>query len=401
MKLLVGLLAKFNQKMKLRHLGEKETLKLIHSKSNHWNDKSIWIHSSSVGEFEQARPIIEKLKDKYPEYKILLTFFSPSGYELRKDYPVADCICYLPFDTQSNAEKFVNYFQPSLAIFIKYDFWYYFFEACHQRNIPLFSVSSIFRKNQSLIKDKFEHNKVLKFVTHFFVQNRESKDILQSIGYQNITISGDTRFDRVFQVKNQTHDLGFLGNFANKDKAIIVGSAWKEDLKILSKTIENFPQFHWIIVPHEVDEKHIEEIDNLLNNKALIHSKLSQTELLNPSSNMIIIDSVGKLNSIYSCGKMAYVGGAFGYGLHNILEPAAFGLPVVFGSEFDKFQEAKDLTKLGGAISINNEKECLDIFKKLLENESLLKEKSEICTKYIEQNIGASDLIINHLNKYL
>lgn len=356
--------------------------------------KYIWFHCASLGEFEQGRPVIEELKLRYPEYKIVLTFFSPSGYEIRKNYPLADVVAYLPMDTKRNANNFLNIVKPEKAFFVKYEFWYFYISELKKRNIPLYIISAIFRENQQFFKNtpwgKW-YRKLLNQVDHLFVQNEKSGELLKTIGITNFTVSGDTRFDRVAAIAKSSKEIPIVDKFKGDSLLVIAGSTWKPDEELLAEFI-NQSSIKFIIVPHEVSANNINRIHQLLKKPAISFSKVSETEI--DKFQVLIIDSVGLLSSIYRHGNIAYIGGGFGVGIHNILEAATFGLPLIFGPNYKKFKEAVDLTSEGGAISISNSNELLNTLNNLIREKNELEKASVICRKYVAKNVGSTKHII-------
>ncbi|OQY03088.1 MAG: hypothetical protein B6I20_05780 [Bacteroidetes bacterium 4572_117] len=391
------IISPFNTKAKLWIKGRQNILNRI-SDSLADDEKRIWIHAASLGEFEQGRPIIEKLKQDYPGYKLFLTFFSPSGYEIRKNYEFADYIFYLPNDTSTKAKKFIELVKPQFVLFIKYEYWYNYLMTLKKKNIPTYMVSSIFRKNQIFFKwyGKW-YKQMLMSVTHFFVQNQESKELLQKLKYNNVSVTGDTRFDRVFEVYKQATPFPVIEKFKNKRNIIIAGSTWKPDEEILTNYINTKDNsWKYIIAPHEIHERNIKRIEYSLHKKTIRYSQADEKTIT--EYDVLIIDNVGMLSSLYRYGNIAYIGGGFSTGIHNILEAATFGIPVIFGPDYKNFQEAQSLLKLGGAFSINNQKDFNDITNSLITNK-LIKEKGGICKTYINKNKGATFKIIDHIFK--
>lgn len=388
--LIIWLLSPFNQKAKLFFQGRKHIFEKISAVIDP-NEKHIWFHFASLGEFEQGRPVLEKLKSIYPNKKIVITFFSPSGYEIRKNYALAEAVFYLPVDSPSNARKFIACINPEMVIFTKYEFWHYYFNALYQKNIPLYLISGIFRENQIFFKSYggFYKN-LLKKVTYFFVQNQESVDLLKSIQITNVQLSGDTRFDRVYENAQQPKKIEQVENFIQNKKVFIAGSTWPEDEKLLVHLAEQYPDWKIIIAPHEIGKAHIQEIESLFP-KAL---KLS-TFTKDNSSQILIIDNIGMLSSLYQYAQIAYIGGGFGAGIHNTLEAVAFGLPVIFGPKYQKFQEAKDLITIGIAQSVNNETELLNSFNYFNEHPEI----NAQAKSYIEKKKGSTDMILNYIRK--
>ena len=374
--------ALFNRKAKQWINGRKDLFKKL--KQINSNNNIVWFHCASLGEYEQGRPIIESYKIKYPEHKILLTFFSPSGYEIRKNTSLADFVFYLPQDTQSNASKFINIVNPIKVIFIKYEFWLNYMSELKKRNIPFYSVSTIFRENQILFKYNW-FKKQLNNVTHFFVQEKKSANFLRSIGFTNTTISGDSRFDSVRETANNRIPIPTLKEFSQQRPTIICGSTWEKDEKLLIKFIKQNTDYNYIIAPHEMNN--ISRLRKETN--GLLYSNIDVKDI--KSTNVIIIDNIGLLSKIYSYANIAYIGGGFGSGIHNILEAATFGLPIIFGPNHKKSNEAKELISLGGAISITNYKElesAITYFNNF---------DSEISTNYIDNNTGATKIILEAL----
>jgi 3-deoxy-D-manno-octulosonic-acid transferase len=362
----------------------------------------IWIHCASLGEFEQGRPIIESLKKQHPSIKILLTFFSPSGYEVRKNYSHADYIFYLPWDTSSNAKRFIELTRPSLAIFIKYEFWYHYTHELKKKNIPMISASSIFRADQIYFKwyGSFFRG-ILKKFSHFFVQTPLSIELLKKIGITQVTLAGDTRFDRVFEITQQASEIEIANKFKDNEKTFVVGSLWPEDLEVLAPFInEHKGSLKFILAPHEISERFLTQIEQLLSVKTIRYSKAAEG---NPETySVLLIDNIGMLSKLYRYGEFAYVGGAFGKGLHNILEAACYGVPIFFGDKnYEKFQEAKDLIMRGGAFAINS-------YTDLKKNVELLNNKPEsfllaceVTRSYVHENLGATTKILSYCNKIL
>jgi len=388
---IICFLSIFHAKAKLFVNGRKDIFKKIAKKVNPL-EKHIWFHFASLGEFEQGRPVLEELKKKFPSKKIVVTFFSPSGYEIRKNYALAD-VFYLPIDTPKNAKRFIDSINPEMAIFTKYEFWYFYFTELKKREIPLYLISGIFRENQVFFKwyGGF-YRAMLKCVTYFFVQNQESVNLLNSIGIDNCTLSGDTRFDRVFENAQAPKILPAIESFIGNSPVLIFGSTWPEDERILSALPEKYPDWKFIIAPHEIDSNHIESIEKQFSSNLRL-STLSATE--NTQAQILIIDNIGMLSSLYRYGKLAYIGGGFGAGIHNTLEAVAFGLPVIFGPKYDKFQEAKDLIALGAAQSISNAEELELAFNNFKDNQSA----SEKARKYVQGKKGSTDQIIEMITK--
>jgi 3-deoxy-D-manno-octulosonic-acid transferase len=397
--LLLQILAVFSKKLKLFVDGRKQTFSKIEALKN---ENVIWFHAASLGEFEQARPIIEELKKNFNQYKILVTFFSPSGYEIRKNYNLADVICYLPLDSRSNVRKFVEIVNPKFAIFIKYEFWPNLLNELKLKKIPTILVSGILREKQIFFKwyGGFMRES-LKAFNHFFVQDRKSKKILGSINLENVTIAGDTRFDRVFEILEHDNTLDFIDEFKNDQYTIVAGSTWQEDDELLVNYINNeaSEEEKFIIAPHNIKSEAILALQKSINKKTILYSAKADKNL--SEYTVFIIDTIGLLTRIYASADIAYVGGGLKTGLHNILEPATFGIPVVIGNNYDKFKEAVDLVDLKGCISICNQEEFSSIFMKLKLDEDYRKSTGKINQKYIQQNLGATKIIINYLKPQL
>jgi 3-deoxy-D-manno-octulosonic-acid transferase len=358
--------------------------------------KKIWFHCASLGEFEQGRPLIEKLKENWPEIKIILTFFSPSGYEIRKNYMFADYICYLPADTPGNAEKFVSLINPVATIFVKYEFWNNYISVLKKKGIPLYLVSGIFRPDQHFFKwyGAFFRN-ILKGFTYIFVQDRRSYDLLFKIGITNITISGDTRFDRVSQIAHETKIIPVIEQFRGGEKLFLAGSTWKRDEEIIAEFINEDPgKMKWIFAPHEIDRPNIARLQKLLKADTVCFSEFKESSV---NARVLIIDNIGILSSAYRYADIASVGGGFGKGIHNILEPACWGVPVLFGPDHKSFREASELIERKGAFCFRNHTEFSEIVNKLLSDNTFYKASSETVSGYIRDNTGATDKILNIL----
>ena len=362
------------------------------------DDKIVWFHCASLGEFEQGRPIIEKFKDQNPAYKILLTFFSPSGYEIRKTWEAADYIFYLPIDTKKNASRFIDLIRPEMAFFVKYEYWYNYIRTLDKHRIPIFVVSAIFRPQQHFFKwyGRWFRNQ-LDRVSWFFIQNEASKDLLNSIGIEQCTISGDTRFDRVLKIAENERSFPMIERFAEGSNLIVAGSTWPQDETMILNLINN-PEnnFKFIIAPHEINQEIIHGFIKKCNQKIIKYSEAKEESI--DKANVLIIDSIGLLAFLYRYAKIAYIGGGFGKGIHNILEAVTFGKPVIFGSNFTAFQEANDLIGLKGAFSISSEKEFLQIIEKLLNNELFYRNSVNVCTKYIQDKAGATTIILDKIS---
>jgi 3-deoxy-D-manno-octulosonic-acid transferase len=388
--LALNLISPFNKKIKTMLKGEKECFDRLQNLNS--EDKVAWFHCASLGEFEQGRPLIEEVKKQFTEYKILLSFYSPSGYESKKDYALADYVVYLPNDTKSNAKKFVKKVNPDLIFFIKYEFWYNYISALKGRR--LFQVSLILRQNQYFFSwyGKW-FAKQLKNFEHFFVQNQQTANLLNKIGYKNVTISGDTRFDRVMTIANNAKSFTEIEKFCEgNQKIILAGSSWLADEKIIQQAVKNL-DIKLIIAPHVVGENHINEIQQLFP-EAILYSELANND---KKSNILIINCIGILSNLYQYCDIAYIGGGFGVGIHNTLEAATFGKPICFGTNYHKFQEAIDLINLKVAYSISNQEELKQVLETLLNNEKIYNQSAEASKDYVKTKIGACKKIIEHL----
>ncbi len=359
---------------------------------------SIWFHFASLGEFEQGRPVLEAVKADYPQHKIVITFFSPSGYEARKSTPLADAVYYLPLDTAGNARKFIGTINPVMAIFTKYEYWYHFFNQLHSQHVPLYIVSGIFRPGQVFFKWYGSlHRKMLKMVTWFFVQDIPSKHLLHDAGITNVTISGDTRFDRVWTNAQTPKELPQIAAFKNGQKLFIAGSTWPADEKLIAELIAQHPDWKFIIAPHEVGEDKIGGLVNILPKETTL--RFSQISNLSSQTSCLIIDNIGMLSSLYQYADIAYTGGGFGAGIHNTLEAAAFGMPVIFGPKYDKFKEAKDLVELNAGFSIKSQDELNSVAGLLMSDEDTRHAAAVIAKNYVQQNVGATEAIQKYIKE--
>lgn len=397
--ILYRLAAPFNLKAKQFVRGRKNLFEKLSARFTGNSYKIIWVHCASLGEFEQGRPIIELIKKQRTNIKILLTFFSPSGYEIRKNYEGADFIYYLPWDTRKNAEKFIAITKPSLAIFVKYEFWYNYSNELKNKNIPLVSASCILRPNQVFFKPYGGlFRKILKNFTAYYVQNLETKKLLASIGISS-TIAGDTRFDRVLQIIASAKEVPLAKAFKNESQLWVIGSCWPEDLEVLSSFIHDH-SYHlkFIIAPHEINEKFIAEIERSLQVKTIRFSKASFDNVADAS--VMIIDNIGMLSTLYRYGEVAYVGGAFGDGLHNILEAACYGVPIFFGDKnYEKFQEAHDLIMRGGAFEVSGYSDLKSKYELLNNKPENYLLACEVTKSYVEENRGATIKIVDYCLK--
>jgi 3-deoxy-D-manno-octulosonic-acid transferase len=450
-----GIMGIFSRKAALFYAGRQSLLSLIEDEMSYSQDsdrETVWFHCASVGEFEQARPIIELIRERFPLYRIVITFFSPSGYELRKNYPLADHIFYLPMDTKKNAAKFIELINPSLVIFVKYEFWRNYLTRLNKCGVPVYLVSGIFRQGQPFFRwwgGSFRN--ILNLFTHLFVQDENSASLLRGIGVERVTVCGDTRFDRVHALAQKAVKISSVEIFCGSSLCCVAGSTWPADEELIVAHYRRYfhrekiakryselkrgkhrqpkdsiryghfpeldanlsvdshenisvdshePKFKLIIVPHEVDENQIKKLIALLRDIPYVrYSELEgnhKGEVLSEAS-VLIIDSVGILSRVYRYGSFAYIGGGFGAGIHNILEAATYGMPVVFGPKFRKFKEARDLTELGGAFSVKSKDELVEIFDKLLSDSTFRDECSSVCAGYVAKNIGATEYIVNSI----
>lgn len=387
----------FSKKMRYFVEGRQKTFQILKEKIQP-NQSYIWIHTASLGEFEQGVPLIEAWKKKYPNKKVVWTFFSPSGYEIRKNHQLADVVVYLPLDVPVLVNKFLDIISPEQVFFVKYEFWPNYLKELQKRKIPTYLISGIFRENQLFFKKQGGfYREILKAFTHFFVQNKESKQLLQSIGYENVTIHGDTRFDRVLSFATQLLPKPEIEQFVNKEKTIVVGSSWIDDEEHYLPYLNSSENVKWIIAPHDIKEEKIQKLQEAIKLKSIRYTQIANKPLENYQ--VLIIDTIGQLFSIYPYATIAYVGGGFKTGLHNILEPAVFGTPIIIGPKYNKFQEAKDLVKLGGCISVENSNELSKTFFHLLKDTDRRNNIFQINKKYVEQNQQATEKVMNYFEK--
>lgn len=394
--LLLRILAPFHAKARLMVTGRKDWY-LRMKQSVDSSQKHIWFHFASLGEFEQGRPVLEAIKNNYLDHKIIVTFYSPSGYEIRKNTNLADHVFYLPYDTALNARRFLDLINPSFTIFTKYEYWYYYFEGLHSRSIPLFLVSAIFRPEQIFFQAYGTFFlKILGFVTYFFVQNEESVRLLKEFGIRNAGLAGDTRFDRVIDLPKVRKEIPLIAAFVETAPVLVAGSTWPEDEKLLKELLQRFQEYKLILAPHEINEGHIVSILNLWP-AALRFSKMTEYDMTTlTEAKVLIIDNIGLLSSLYGYGQLAYIGGGFGVGIHNTLEAATYGMPVLFGPNFKKFQEAKDLIEQGGGFSFADIKGFMDVFERL-QDQSKRVEAAKSARQYVQQKAGATPIIIKYL----
>lgn len=398
----VRLASPFSPKARLLAKGHRNIWKMLEEKIVP-GTPYIWIHAASLGEFEQGRPIIEELKRRKPEYKILLTFFSPSGYEVRKNYTEADIVCYLPFDTLRNARRFINIVKPEKAFFIKYEFWRNYLSELAKHNIPTYLVSAIFRKEQPFFKKRGSwYAAWLRLFTQIFVQDDQSIRLLESINIRNATKAGDTRFDRVTDIQSKSHPIAALDTFCNGEKSdsehrltIMVGSSWPEDEDNYIDWVNNHKEIKTVIAPHEFDSRRLQRLRERFNGKCILLSEANDNPDNAKDADVMIIDCFGLLSSAYRYCNIAYIGGGFGAGIHNVNEAAVYGVPVIFGPNHTKFKEAIDLVTLGGGISVINRKSTERILNILCNDKEEREKRGRYAAEYIRENIGATQKILN------
>ncbi len=357
----------------------------------------IWFHAASLGEFEQGRPLMEKIRARYPDYGILLTFFSPSGYEVRKNYRGADIVCYLPFDKPRNVKKFLDLVNPCMAFFIKYEFWKNYLDELHRRHIPVYSISSIFRRGQIFFKwYGGTYRNVLRDFDYLFVQNDLSKRFLSKIGVNKVMVVGDTRFDRVLQIRSEAKDLPLVEAFKGNRPTLVAGSSWQPDEDLFIDYFNRHPEMKLIIAPHVIDENHLVEIVGKLKRPYVRYTRADERNVL--KADCLIIDCFGLLSSIYRYGEIAYIGGGFGVGIHNTLEAAVYGIPVIFGPKYQKFQEAVQLIEAQGAFSIKSGAELYPLLDRLYTDTVFLQETGRKAGDYVTGHAGATDKIMGIIN---
>lgn len=402
----IAIASLFNEKVRKMWRGEREAFKILKQKVDP-NAKYIWFHAASLGEFEQGRPLMERIRKDYPQYKILLTFYSPSGYEVRKNYEGADIICYMPVDTRLNAIRFLRLVRPVMAFFIKYEFWSNFLHILKHRNIPTYSVSSIFREDQVFFKwYGRSYAGVLKCFTRFFVQNEESKRLLEGIGITAVDVVGDTRFDRVLQIKEAAKQLpiceAFRTGLASSQsadvphhdfKVFVAGSSWPPDENIFIPFFNEHKDWRLLIAPHVIAEEHLKLILSLIKGKKVVRYTQTTPEEA-AEADVLIIDCFGLLSSMYNYGDVAYIGGGFGVGIHNTLEAAVWNMPVIFGPNNKKFQEAQGLLKSGGGFEINTYEDFSGLMSSLMNDENFLKQAGDKAGAFVAHLAGATDKVL-------
>ena len=393
----VAIASCFNKKVKKMWAGERQALKVLREKVDP-NARYIWFHAASLGEFEQGRPLMEYLRKTHPEYKILLTFFSPSGYEVRKNYEGADIICYLPLDTIRNARRFLRAIKPVMAFFIKYEFWYNYLHILQHRGVPTYSVSSIFRPDQIFFQWYGKgYGRVLKCFTHFFVQNIESKNLLAELDIHDVEVVGDTRFDRVLQIKEASKQLPVVEKFTeNTSKVFIAGSSWLPDEEVFLKYFNLHKDWKLIVAPHVIGEDHLAQIFELLKGRRVVRYTEATEENVKEAE-VLIIDCFGLLSSIYHYGTISYVGGGFGVGIHNVLEAAVWDIPVIFGPNNKRFQEAQGLIMAGGGFEINDYQSFRDLMMRFETDEMFLQTSKKHAGEFVKGRAGATEKIMGSL----
>ncbi|MEO6313659.1 MAG: glycosyltransferase N-terminal domain-containing protein [Chitinophagaceae bacterium] len=397
-------LSPFNEKANLWLSGRKDVFVRLGTFKASEQREIVWFHCASLGEFEQARPLLEEVRRRFPAYAILLSFFSPSGYEIRKNYTGADCVTYLPMDGPLHAQKFVSLIQPTLVIWVKYEYWHFYLRQIKQRNIPLLLVSGIFRPQQPFFKSWGAfHRNMLGCFTGLFVQNQESKRLLGSIGFsENVLVSGDTRFDRVIEIAGQQEALPLVEQFIGACPVVVAGSTWQEDEEAIDHFANSHPAIKFIIAPHEIDAAHITEIERLFQHSCRYSSLTTQTVDHNnlPDANVLIIDNIGVLSRLYKYATVAYVGGGFGNdGVHNVLEAAVYQKPVIFGPVYEKFAEAVGLVEAGGAFSVENALELEEKLGLLLNSRLECAEAGSAAGDFVVANKGATQKILGYIQE--
>ena len=394
----VAIASLFNKKVKKMWAGERQAVKVLKEKVDP-EARYIWFHAASLGEFEQGRPLIEHLRETHPEYKILLTFFSPSGYEVRKNYEGADIICYLPLDTIRNARRFLRAVKPVMAFFIKYEFWYNYLHILQHRGVPTYSVSSIFRPDQIFFQwYGRQYGRVLKCFTHFFVQNMESKALLAKLGITDVDVVGDTRFDRVLQIKEASKQLPIVEQFtAHAQKVFVAGSSWLPDEEIFIKYFDIHKDWKLIIAPHVISDEHLSQIFELLKGRRVVRYT-EGTEKNVKDAEVLIIDCFGLLSSIYHYGTVSYVGGGFGVGIHNVLEAAVWDIPVVFGPNNKHFQEAQGLMLVQGGFEIKDYQSFRDLIMRFETDAFFLQNAGENAGAFVKSRAGATAKVMENVS---
>lgn len=401
MQLGVRIAALFDTKVRKMWRGERAAFKVLSERVDP-TAQYIWFHAASLGEFEQGRPLMEAIRREHPEYKILLTFFSPSGYEVRKDYKGADIVTYLPIDTVANARRFLRTVRPVMAIFIKYEYWYNYLHIMRHRNIPTYSVSSIFRPGQIFFRAYGrQYGRVLRCFTHFFVQNEESRQLLSGIGIGQVDVVGDTRFDRVLQVRAAGKRLPIVERFvANAKRVFVAGSSWLPDEQLFTRYFSTHTDWKLIIAPHVIKDEHLAQILSLLKGKRVVRYTQA-TEATASEANVLIIDCFGLLSSVYHYGQVAYVGGGFGVGIHNVLEAAVWGMPVIFGPNNKHFQEAQGLMAAQGGFEVSDDEGFGNLMSRFETDDNFLQESAKRAEKFVERLTGATQKVLEAIEPEL
>ena len=389
----VAICSLFNEKVRKMWRGERAAFRVLREKVDP-NAKYVWFHAASLGEFEQGRPLMEQLRRERPDLKILLTFFSPSGYEVRKNYEGADIVCYLPLDTITNARRFLRTVRPVMAFFIKYEFWYNYLHILKHRGVPVYSVSSIFRPDQVFFKwYGWQYSRVLHCFTHFFVQNEQSRELLGQIGITEVSIAGDTRFDRVLHIKEQAKQLPVVEQFVGEAQQVFVaGSSWPPDEEIFIRYFREHPEWKLIIAPHVIDESHLQQIEKQLEGRRVVRYTKASAGIAD--AEVLIIDCFGLLSSIYHYGCVAYVGGGFGVSIHNTVEAAVWGIPVIFGPNNQKFQEAQELKACGGGLEISGYDDFARVMNRFAADADARREAGQAAGGYVTSKAGATRMIL-------
>lgn len=392
----VAIYSRFNEKVRKMWRGERDAFRVLREKVDP-NARYVWFHAASLGEFEQGRPLMEQLRREHPDIKILLTFFSPSGYEVRKNYEGADIVCYLPLDTLSNARRFLGLVHLEKAFIIKYEFWYNYLHILKHRGVPVYSVSSIFREGQVFFRwYGRQYGRVLKCFTHFYVQNELSRQLLGRLNLTNVTVTGDTRFDRVLQIKEQAKVLPVVENLTKGHKVFIAGSSWQPDEEIFIRYFREHPDWRLVIAPHVIDEDHLSQIEKMLEGRKVVrYTEASEHPELTENSDVLIINCFGLLSSIYRYATVTYVGGGFGVSIHNTLEAAVWGKPVVFGPENKKFQEAQGLKQCGGGLEITGYEDFERLMDRLDSDADYLTTSGRQAADYVSRQSGATRKILS------
>lgn len=390
----IAIASLFNDKARLWVRGRRQQFQKL-ADSFDGSEHPVWIHSASLGEYEQARPLIERIKKESPNTKVLVTFFSPSGYEIRKNDKLPDYVFYLPSDSRRHARRFLQIVQPKMAIFVKYEFWFNYIFELNKRNIPFYYVCAIFRPTQYFFKPIGKwFVQQLRKASYFFVQNEESKQLLQRVGISQVEICGDTRFDRVYAIASQEYTLDFVEQFKQNSKLVVAGSSWGPDEQLLAEVLKQQPDYKLIVAPHEINRK-AELLKTFSSFKTICYTEIAEQDLAD--YDVLIIDTIGLLSKVYKYSTISYVGGAFKTGLHNILEAAVFGVPLFYGPHYDHFNEAVTLVKLKGAFSINNASEMMAVVQHFNDDPAYYESTCQICRGYVEENIGAVDAIYRRL----